>query len=190
MVIVSAVVVANPNMTAPPQKPLAVEPTVLPTATVVPTNTPEPLPSSASAVFVTPEPTAIPTITPTPQIIKSVSQLQKALLTPTATPTPVLLPQAQCTNVKLYRVRGTQWIPIRDVSALSAGEKVTLAVIGATNQGIIDKARFRINGSPARWQETTSVNQYGEYYIDYALPKDAEALDIEAQIHHVSLGWY
>lgn len=210
VVIISAIAIAKPEMiapTVPQQKPLAIEPSQIPTvfSTPIPeptimltptprespqTNeTPSPSMEERSSV-VTPYPTMIPSPTLNPTPVGNVIIVSRALLTPTPTPTVAPLPQAQCVNVKLYRVRGTQWMPIRDFSRLIAGDTVTLAVAGATNVGIIDKARFRMNGAPPRWQETTQINPYGEYYVEYQLPKDAQGLDIEAQIHHVTLGWY
>jgi hypothetical protein len=138
-----------------------------PTATPGPSQTPTPGPS--------PTPTLQPSHTPTPAI------------TPQSTPTPTPEPTGACINIKAYRVDDAVWTQITDLGSIQPRDTVVFAVAGAASGGIIDVARFAINGS--EWVETTEVNPFGEYYYQYTVGALETNLYVRGQVHHSILGW-
>ena len=95
--------------------------------------------------------------------------------------------EAQCLDVIMYQVSGDTWNKISDSATLHPGDMVTFAVIGGAKSGIIDQARFSFNSNP--WVVSTNVNLYGEYYTPYVIPNAGSIFTVQAQIHHVPLGW-
>lgn len=75
------------------------------------------------------------------------------------------------------------------LSALRPGDTIYLAVLGTTTGGTFDMAHFRVNGLPVNWAETTLVNPFGEFYYQYTLLPGVTSYTMEAEIHHVILGW-
>lgn len=89
---------------------------------------------------------------------------------------------ASCSEIKAY---DRSWNPLStsQLQGLDSGETIYLTVEGMTDDGIIDKARFRINSS--EWQESTNLKP-GEartYYINYTIPEDTNNFTINAQVH-------
>ena len=78
---------------------------------------------------------------------------------------------------------------VQNLSALQPGNTIYIAVLGSASSGTFDRARFRINGLPVDWQETTLINPNGEFYIAYVLPQGVVSYTIEAEVFHNSLGW-
>jgi hypothetical protein len=95
---------------------------------------------------------------------------------------------AQCTSVKIY---DTDWIQLTTVqlSALSAGDAIRLAISGTTTSGTIDKAQFTVNG--VALPETTAKKPGGsEFYSEYVIPAGVTSFTISGKIHHSTLGWF
>ncbi len=132
----------------------------------------------------TPTPTPVPTPTPTP--------------TPTPSPTPSPTPTAWCVYVKVYKIVDGVWV-LADLATLRPGDIVYFAVLGSSSDGAFDQARFRIwgngqllpgdNGNVDGWRYTTSTNANNEFYISYTFPANLISYTIEAEVHHVILGW-
>ncbi len=144
-----------------------------------PSVTPQPTPSASPSP--SPSPSAIPSPTPVP--------------TPTPTATPLPTPFLRCTAVNIYRdLGGGQWQLVSDTHTLVAGDTIIFAVMGSTNTSTtdIDMAQFRITagGVVGPWQQTTNFNILtGQFYITYTLLPGISSYSVEAQVHHVNLGW-
>lgn len=97
---------------------------------------------------------------------------------PTATtkPTnpPTRPPASQCQNIKVYKNNAL----VTDLSTLKAGDQVVLGVKGAN----ATKGRFRINGAPPNFQETTGVNSSGEFTLAFTIPSGTTNFQIEAEV--------
>lgn len=65
---------------------------------------------------------------------------------------------------------------------------IRLAVIGGATSGLFDKARFKVSDQ-SDWVETTTVNQFGEYYWDYKGAEESQQRTFSGQIHHTEGGW-
>ncbi len=159
-------------------------PTPSPTPTPTPTPTATPLPTPSETPF--PEPSATPTPSPSPSVSPTPS--------PSASSTPSPTPFARCTTVRAYRVVNSVWEIIQDFSSLHPGDTIIFAVMGSTNTSStdFDMAQFRITagGVAGPWQQTTSFNaQTGEFYITYTLLPGISSYAVDAQVHHVTLGW-
>lgn len=130
---------------------------------------------SASVACTSPTPTPRGTSTPTPTRTP----------TPTPTPTPGLVPQ--CLNIKAY---DTNWIQLtaEDLNKLKAGDKVLFTVAG-TPANKIDKARFKVNGTQ-RPEVTQKKSGTDEYYDEYTIPAGVTSFRVNAQLHHVTVGWF
>jgi hypothetical protein len=50
-------------------------------------------------------------------------------------------------------------------------------------------ARFRVNGLPTTWANSTLINPFGEFYYQYTLLPGVTTYTFEAEVHHVTLGW-
>lgn len=87
----------------------------------------------------------------------------------------------QCQNIKAYNASWTQ-LNAGELRKLQAGDSVRFAVAGTTQSGSLDKARFRVN--EGQWQETTTKNPNGEFYIVFTIPPRNTSFKIEAMIHH------
>ncbi|RJR15316.1 hypothetical protein C4579_02520 [Candidatus Microgenomates bacterium] len=146
---------------------IGVPPSPTPTPTPTPSGTPIPTPSAT--------PTPTPTATPAP--------------TPSGTPVPSPSPVAQCVNVKMYQIIEGSWVLVQNPQTLLPGDTVYFAVLGSASDGIFDMARFRVNGLPPNWTTTTQTNPFGEFYIQYTLLPGVASYSVEAEVHHVTLGW-
>jgi len=190
--------------TAPESKPQALEGSPVPecvvsftitlpspTPTPTPTASPTPTPSPTPVATPSPSPTIPPTPTPTATPVPSPSPTPTPIPTPspTASPTPTPTPIAQCVNIKIYQIVSGQWVLVQNLSSLQPGDTIYIAVLGSTTSGTFERARFRINGLPVNWQETTALNPNGEFYIQYVLPQGTVSYTIEAEVFHSSLGW-
>jgi len=100
---------------------------------------------------------------------------------PSSTSTPP--PEASCRWIKVY---GSNWQELTpsQLSNLHSSDRVYFVVSGSG----FDKARFRINGGS--WQETTTKKPETEdFYISYIIPSGVTNFNIEAEVHHPTLGW-
>ena len=102
-------------------------------------------------------------------------------------PTPTPGETAVCQNIKAY---DTNWGPIiiAQLSTLKPGDKIRFTVSG-TPASKIDKARFIINGTTR--PETTNKAPWPDvFYDEYTIPAETTSFTINAQLHHVTLGWF
>lgn len=97
----------------------------------------------------------------------------------------------RCVALKVYKVSGSSWIPLEETNVLVSNESVGFGVIGGTTSGIIDKSRFRVlfGDEYTSWTEVTDVNTFGEFFSVFELPQVSGDMQIEAQLHHSTLGW-
>lgn len=154
-----------------------------PTPTPTPTETPSPTPTPTGIPSPTPTPTATPTPSPTP----TPTPTGEPTPTPTLTPTPTIPPTASC---QWLRVFDRDWNLISDYSTLGTGDQVYLGAFPSFTGGEIDSARFRVNGND--WQIATEQNTLdGDtfYYLSYLIPEETYHFRVEAEIHHLGLGW-
>lgn len=96
-------------------------------------------------------------------------------------------PTPTCQNIKAY---DTNWGPITiaQLSTLKPGDKIRFTVSG-TPANMIDKARFIINGITR--PETTNKAPWPDvFYDEYTIPAETTSFTINAQLHHVTLGWF
>jgi len=121
------------------------------------------------------------------------SPTQGVTPTPTTVPTPTVVPTlppigAACNNVKAY---DSEWNLLSgfDLSGLEAGDIVRFAVGGTTDSGSFDKARFTINGILMP-EVVTKRPGTEEFYDEYTIPSSVTSFTVNAQIHHISLGWF
>lgn len=139
--------------------------TPIPTKGTSPTLYPRtPHPSATTA------PTAPPTTTPAPS--------------PSATTNAII---AQCFAVKVFDTDWTQ-ISLTDLVRKNAGDTVYFTVGGTTTGGSFDRARFTIN-SDLRPDVVTMRPGTDEFYDAYVIPEGLTTLNVQAQIHHTTLGW-
>ena len=120
-------------------------------------------------------PTPILTESPTPTITSS----------PTPTTTSI---SASCSTVKAY---DNDWNSLSsfDLSTLKTGNIVHFTVSGTATSGVIDKAKFTING--ISFGETTNKKPgTDEFYVEYTIPEGVVSFTVDAQIHHSQLGWF
>ncbi|OGM55474.1 hypothetical protein A3F62_00600 [Candidatus Woesebacteria bacterium RIFCSPHIGHO2_12_FULL_44_11] len=86
----------------------------------------------------------------------------------------------QCLEVKVYtQSSGGSWVvtPFNQLAGkIKAGDTIRLAVAGAQST---TKARIRVNSG--NWQETTTKNEAGEFYVTYQIPS-AVTFSVEAQV--------
>lgn len=96
---------------------------------------------------------------------------------------------AECRNIAFYDSTGGR-LTQTELTQLKPGNTVKIAVLGSTNSGQIDKARFKINGTfnPNSSGTTTKDSTSGEFYINYQIPADVRTFNIEAQLHHTNPG--
>lgn len=98
-------------------------------------------------------------------------------------------PFASCQNIKAFDTNWNQLL-VADLLNVKAGEKVRFTVLGSTNTGTYDKARFSINGATP--QETTGKRPgTNEFFFEYTIPEGVTSFAVNAQLHHQSLGqWF
>jgi hypothetical protein len=72
---------------------------------------------------------------------------------------------------------------------LKSGNKVRFAVSGSASEGTFDKARFTVNGIQ-RSSVTAKKPGTEEYFDEYEIPEGVANFNIDAQVHHSSLGWF
>jgi len=104
-------------------------------------------------------------------------------------PSPTFTPQisASCGTVKTYDLTWTQ-LSESQLGDLSPGDAVKFSVAGTASSGSFDKAKFTINGSEV---ETSTLRPgTDEFYVDYEIPEGVATFTIDAQVHHIDLGWF
>lgn len=97
---------------------------------------------------------------------------------------------ASCGEIIAYDQEWNQ-LSSSQLEGLNSGETIRIAVDGQSNNGTIDKARFRINSS--EWQESSTLRpgEDSTYYIEYVIPEDTENFTINAQVHLLENdSWY
>jgi hypothetical protein len=105
------------------------------------------------------------------------------------TPPPTQPPQitASCTNVKAYNTSWTQ-LTSAQLSALPRGSTINFCVVGSATGGSFDRARFTINGA-LQAETTTKRPNTQDYCQSYTIPATGNSFNVQAQIHHATLGW-
>ncbi len=107
---------------------------------------------------------------------------------------------AQCTNVKLYTVNGdpnvaSNWalIPADQLTHLQPGTTVYATVLGTVTNGVIDKARIRMNSTAWTTNDETTVKKPGseEFYKVFILPTGTTSFTFGAEVHEQNQDkWY
>lgn len=105
--------------------------------------------------------------------------------TPTAPPSG---PTAECNNVKAYSSTWTL-LSSTSLSTLAVGTTINFCVAGTTTEGTFDKAQFKINTTLK--PETTTVRPGStDYCQSYTILSTDTTVNVQAKIHHVTLGWF
>lgn len=107
---------------------------------------------------------------------------------PTTPPkTPTSPPVAQCNDIRVYNAQGTDITAalVSKTALVKPGDKLTIGIKG-TNAV---KARFRVNGAPTNYKETTTKNAKGEFTADFLLPTGTTRITIEAQVTQNGTTW-
>ncbi|MBI5619959.1 hypothetical protein HY950_03285, partial [Candidatus Gottesmanbacteria bacterium] len=92
-------------------------------------------------------------------------------------PTPTTPPQVlQCRAISIYK----DGAKVTDYSTLNSGDSVVLAVKGDN----ATKGRFRVNGAPPGFTESTGTNANGEFTVNFTIPSDVpnNSITIEAEV--------
>ncbi len=102
--------------------------------------------------------------------------------------TPTNAPVAQCNDIRVYNTQGTDITAalVSKTALVKPGDKLTIGIKGAN----ATKARFRVNGAPTNYQETTTKNSKGEFTADFILPADTTRITIEAQVTQNGNTWF
>jgi hypothetical protein len=97
-------------------------------------------------------------------------------------------PDYVCNSVKVY---DTNWNPLTQaqLSALTAGTTIRLAISGTASVGVIDKAKFTVNGVE-RAEVTQKKPGGSEFYDEYVIPAGVTSFTISAKLHHDTFGWF
>lgn len=100
---------------------------------------------------------------------------------------PVDTPTAQCTGIKAY---DAQWNVLTNaqLTQLKTGDVVRFTVLGVSSNNAIDRARFAINGT-APVETATKKDGTNEFYYEYTIPAGMTTFNVEAEVHHTTLGW-
>jgi hypothetical protein len=88
-----------------------------------------------------------------------------------------------CDVIKAYD-ENWKLLTSTELANLSTGDKVYFTVVGTTESGEFDKARFTINEEVR--DETTNVKPDSdpkEYYDQYTIPEDSPTFVVNAQLH-------
>ena len=92
-------------------------------------------------------------------------------------PTPTTPPQVlQCRAISIYK----DGAKVTDYATLKAGDAVVLAVKGDN----ATKGRFRVNGAPPTFEESTGTNANGEFTFPFTIPGGVpnNSITIEAEV--------
>lgn len=150
-------------------------------------STPSPSPTASPTASPENSPTASPTASPS----SSASPTASAIASPTASAigTPITTVSARCSEIKVY---DEEWIQLssEELSQLSSGDIIRLSVIGETDSGSFDKARFTVNGiqrAEVKQQKPGTT----EFYDEYVIPEETVDFEVDAEVHHVELNqWF
>ncbi len=108
--------------------------------------------------------------------------------TKTPEPTPSPKPIARCSSISVY---DSTWNLIKNPNeqTFSPGTNINICVLGNTNSGSFEKARFTING--VLQKETTNKNpkNANEFCQNYTIPTGVNKVSVSAEMHHSELGW-
>ena len=122
---------------------------------------------------------------------------------PPPSPTPTPAPAATCNWIKAYNL-SWQELTSSQLSSLKPGDHVYFAVMGElSGSGQLDKARFRVNGTAnsswctgsgvslvSGWCETTNKRAGTQhFYVEYIIPSGVTNFEVQAEVHHTTLGW-
>ncbi len=122
--------------------------------------------------------------------------------TPTPQPTPTPPPVgAMCVAIKIYQVNGDigdaanwQLLTAEQLAALQPGDIIYVTTLGSVQNGIVDKARIRVNSNIWTAENETVLKkpQSEEFYIVYNIPNDGTTtFNFAAEIHEVNTNkWY
>ncbi|KKQ42082.1 MAG: hypothetical protein US60_C0024G0011 [Microgenomates group bacterium GW2011_GWC1_37_8] len=96
--------------------------------------------------------------------------------------------QSQCRDIKIYDL---QWnlLTQDDLKELTAGITIRIAVNSNTSSGLIDQAKFTINGTENQ-AVSTKKPQTNEIYDEYVIPTGVATYTIQVQLHHSQFGWF
>lgn len=100
----------------------------------------------------------------------------------------VVQARASCSDVKAYD-KNWQVLSQTELSRLKEGDIVRFAVSGDSSAGSFDMARFSINGASAETSTDKKPNSE-EFYLEYEIPKNEDAFNVSAEIHHSEYGWF
>jgi hypothetical protein len=106
---------------------------------------------------------------------------------PVITPPPTPFYIAKCQRIQAYNEAWTL-LTTANLSTLKAGDKVNFCAVGATNNGSFDKAKFTINGT-AQAETTTKRPSSNDYCQLYTIAASVNTFNVNAQVHHTTLGW-
>jgi hypothetical protein len=83
------------------------------------------------------------------------------------------------------------WVELTaaQLAALKAGDKVRFTVMGTTNAGQFDQARFTVNGT-LRAPVTAKKPTSGEFYDEYTIPSGVTSFTVKGEVHHSTIGWF
>lgn len=112
------------------------------------------------------------------------SSVGSAPCSSSAAPEPGLT--SSCLNIKTF---DAEWNAITDLSSLVAGDVVRFTVAGSASSGIIDKAKFTINGTLGA-EITEKRPGTNEFFTEYTIPEGLSSFTINAEIHHTTIGWF
>jgi hypothetical protein len=102
-------------------------------------------------------------------------------------PTPTPGAGVSCQNIKAY---STAWVLLTStqLSQLGVGSQVNFCVLGTADSGVFDMARFTINGvlKPDTATKRPGTNDLCQ---NFAIPAATTTFNVNAQIHHTTLGW-
>jgi len=96
--------------------------------------------------------------------------------------------QSQCKQIKIY---DTDWnlLSAEDLQEAEPGDKIYLAVDSSTTQGIIDQAKFSVNGVE-RTAVSTKKPESNELFDEYTVPTGKSSFNVTVQLHHSEFGWF
>ena len=131
-----------------------------------------------------PSPSPTPTTEPAPicRLIKVYTSLTLTRPSPSSFGSPrPSFPATPTFPSPIVTTSGLQPTPPSELKNLKPGDVIEIAVVGDSAGKTFDKARFNINaGAPI---ETTSKNQFGEYFISFTIPTNVTNFTFAAELH-------
>lgn len=86
----------------------------------------------------------------------------------------------QCLSIKIYKVKDGVWEDLtKQLSLLKNGDEVKIAVLGS---GSFNSALFKVNQEMVGLGPSSLKNPFGEFYVDYKIPKNTVDFKFEAEL--------